>query len=230
MNRQTVIPMNEGEILSLDNFVGDANRVLIAGLKELVSGDRQSRVIYVWGNPGSGKTHLLHACCVENRSLGHASIYCSLAGMHSAETITGISDPNSLVCIDDLDSIDLNGDMQEVLYHAYQFLHAGQGRLLVSGNCRLAEIGITLEDLESRLYSGGTFRIYPLSDEEKKDALRSRAIQRGFALDEPVLSYILINYSRQVRDLFDLLDRLGSESLRHRRKITIPFIRELTGR
>ena len=224
------MPMDELEIFSLDNFAGHANRGLIAELRDFVSGTRQSRVMYVWGQSGSGKTHLLHACSIENQRLGLTSIYCSMEGVNSENRITGISDPNSLVCIDDLDSIELDGDMQESLFHAYQLLQAGQGRLLVSGNCRLTEIGLLLEDLESRLYSGGMFRIYPLRDEEKKDALRARAIQKGFVIGEPALNYILVNYSRQVRDLFDLLDRLGSESLRHHRKITVPFVRELIGR
>lgn len=222
--------MDEREIFSLDNFAGHANRVLIAELREFVSGARQSRVMYVWGQPGSGKTHLLHACSVENQRLGLASIYCSLEGLNSENNIAAISDPDSLVCIDDLDSIELGGDMQEALFHSYQLLQAGKGRLLVSGNCRLTEIGLTLEDLESRLYSGGVFPICPLSDEEKKEALRSRAIQKGFVLGEPALNYVLINYSRQVGDLFDLLDRLGSESLRSHRKITVPFVRELISR
>ncbi|MCY4226355.1 MAG: DnaA/Hda family protein [Gammaproteobacteria bacterium] len=230
MNRQTVIPMDEMGIFSLDNFAGQANRVLIADLREFVSGTRQSRVMYVWGQPGSGKTHLLHACSVENQRLGMTSAYCSLGGMGGKNLIAGISDPSSLVCIDDLDCIEQEGDVQEALFHTCQLLQAGKGRLLVSGNCRLAEIGLTLKDLESRLNSGGMFRILPLSDEEKKDALRSRSVQKGFVLEEPALNYILINYSRQVGDLFDLLDRLGRESLRRQRKITVPFIRQLISR
>ncbi len=222
--------MHEMGIFSLDNFAGLANQVLIAELRRFVSGARQSRVMYVWGQSGAGKTHLLHACSVANQHLGRTSIYCSLEGTGSEDNIAGISDPDSLVCIDDLDSIELGGDMQELLFHACQLLQAGKGRLLVSGNCRLTEIGLALEDLESRLYSGGMFQIHPLSDEEKKDALRSRAIQKGFVIDEPVINHILINYSRQVGDLFDLLDRLGSESLRHRRKITVPFVRKLISR
>ncbi|MCY4051899.1 MAG: DnaA regulatory inactivator Hda [Gammaproteobacteria bacterium] len=227
MNRQSVIPMDETELLSLENFVGDENRMLIAELTGLITGIRQSRVIYIWGQPGSGKTHLLRACCFENQRLGQTSIYCSLEGIDTENHIAGISDPNSLVCIDDLDAIELAGQMQKILFHMVQFLQAGGGCLLVSGNCQLTEIGLTLKDLESRLNSGGIFRINPLNDEEKKDALRTRAIQKGFVLDEQVLNYILIHYSRKVRDLFDLLDRLGNESLRSRRKITIPFIRKL---
>ncbi len=227
MNRQSVIPMDGAELFSLENFVGDENRMLVSELTELVTGIRQSRVIYIWGQPGSGKTHLLHACSLQNQRLGRTSTYCSLEGMDAKRHIAGVSDPNSLVCIDDLENMELEGTMQETLFHMVQLLQTGKGSLLVSGNCQLAEIGLTLKDLESRLSSGGTFPINPLSDEEKKEALRSRAIQKGFVLDEQVLNYILIHYSRKARDLFDLLDRLGNESLRNHRKITIPFIRKL---
>ncbi|MYJ52038.1 MAG: DnaA regulatory inactivator Hda, partial [Gammaproteobacteria bacterium] len=185
-----------------------------------------ARIMYVWGPPGSGKTHLLNASCIENRRSGRSSYYLSLEeGPDSG--IGCLTDHDSLVCIDNLECIDLDGDMQEALFHTYEMLHAGQGRMLVSANRPLAEIGLTLRDIDSRLSSGGVFQIHPLSDEEKKDALRRRAKDKGFALDDAVINYILAHHSRQPRDLFGLLDRLGSESLRHQRKITVPFMKDL---
>ena len=230
MNRQTVIPLDERGTFSLDNFAGNANKVLVAEMKELASGIRLSRIMYVWGKPGTGKTHLLNASCSENRRLGGVSFYLSLEVADSQDKIAAMTDPDALVCIDNLHSIDLGGGLQESLFHVCQNLHAGQGRLLVCGSCPLGEINLSLKDLESRLSSGGMFQIRPLSDEEKKEALQSRAKQRGIALQNSVLNYILINYSRQTQDLFDLLDCIGSESLRHQRRITVPFVRELIGR
>lgn len=227
MNRQTVIALDEGGLFTLENFAGQENKLLIAELRELVTGHRPSRVMYVWGPPGSGKSHLLNACCRENRAMDRTSHYLSLESEVGTQKILEIVDPNSLVCIDNLECIDRHGDMQEALYHVYELQRAGQGRLLACGSSPLTEIELTLKDLESRLSSGGVFQISPLNDEEKKEALRIRAKQKGFALDDAVLNYILLHYSRQARDLFDLLDRLGSESLRHHRKITVPFIKDV---
>ncbi len=47
---------------TLDNFVPGANAELVAHLREFQSGDFAESILYVWGEPGSGKSHLLQAC------------------------------------------------------------------------------------------------------------------------------------------------------------------------
>jgi DnaA family protein len=47
---------------TLDNFVPGANAELLAQLQQLHSGIAAERIVYVWGEPGSGKSHLLRAC------------------------------------------------------------------------------------------------------------------------------------------------------------------------
>src|ERR671932_2719368 len=46
---------------SFDNFVAGANAELLARLRELAAGSLREAVIYLWGEPGSGRTHLLRA-------------------------------------------------------------------------------------------------------------------------------------------------------------------------
>ena len=47
---------------SLDNFVPGANTELLARLRELQAGIFAEAVLYLWGEAGSGKTHLLQSC------------------------------------------------------------------------------------------------------------------------------------------------------------------------
>ena len=49
---------------SLDNFVPGANLELVARLRELQAGKFRESVLYLWGEAGSGKSHLLGACAV----------------------------------------------------------------------------------------------------------------------------------------------------------------------
>jgi len=57
--------------------------------------------------------------------------------------------------------------------------------------------------------------------------VRLRARNRGFEMPEDVVQYILSRYPRDMRSLFDLLDRIDRASLTHQRRVTIPFLREL---
>ena len=47
---------------TLDNFVPGANAELLARLRELRAGSFRDSVLYLWGEAGSGKSHLLRAC------------------------------------------------------------------------------------------------------------------------------------------------------------------------
>ena len=47
---------------TLDNFVSGANAELLERLREFQAGDFPDIILYLWGEAGSGKSHLLHAC------------------------------------------------------------------------------------------------------------------------------------------------------------------------
>jgi len=71
------------------------------------------------------------------------------------------------------------------------------------------------------------FQLQPLSDEDKLRALQLRASRRGLHLNEEVGRYILTRGSRSMNSLFDVLERLDHASLQARRKLTIPFVKEI---
>ncbi|GAB1103251.1 MAG: hypothetical protein Sw2LagTSB_11380 [Shewanella algae] len=58
-------------------------------------------------------------------------------------------------------------------------------------------------------------------------ALQLRARIRGFELPEDVGRFLLNRLARDLRTLFDVLDRLDKASMVHQRKLTIPFIKEM---
>lgn len=60
--RQLALGISPPPQPTLDNFVPGANAELLARLRELVSGSAAENIFYVWGEAGSGKSHLLRAC------------------------------------------------------------------------------------------------------------------------------------------------------------------------
>jgi DnaA family protein len=80
---------------------------------------------------------------------------------------------------------------------------------------------------ESRLASGGVYRLVKLSEKDRIEALKSRAHLKGFELNDQVLHFIITHYRRDTVSLFSLLDRIDNMSLIEQRKITVPFIKSL---
>ena len=61
MTRQLALPLSPPPAPTLDNFVPGANAELLARLRQLAAGELAESVLYLWGEPGSGRSHLLAA-------------------------------------------------------------------------------------------------------------------------------------------------------------------------
>ncbi len=64
--RQLALEISPPPQPTLDNFVPGANAELVARLREFQAGNFPDAILYLWGEPGSGKTHLLRACAGAN--------------------------------------------------------------------------------------------------------------------------------------------------------------------
>ncbi len=60
--KQLLLDIKPAAAPTLDNFIVGRNAEAIASLKTLLSNQSQSKFIYLWGEKGSGKSHLLSAC------------------------------------------------------------------------------------------------------------------------------------------------------------------------
>ncbi len=60
--KQLLLDIKPPALPTLDNFIVGRNAEALNSLKQAISGDKNARFIYFWGEKGSGKTHLLSAC------------------------------------------------------------------------------------------------------------------------------------------------------------------------
>ncbi len=215
------IGLREG--ITFDSFHfgnnGEARHTLIHG---------GQRFIYLWGPPGSGKTHLLQALGHQAATRGETSAYLPLADAteFSPDYLQGL-EQLSLVCIDDIDRIAQQPRWEEALFHLYNRIRAGDTRLALTAGSSPASLPIALPDLRSRLSWGLVLRLTLLDDDGKLAVLQQRARARGMELPTEVGRYLLHRVSRDMTSLSNWLERLDERSLAAQRKLTIPFVREL---
>jgi DnaA family protein len=188
-------------------------------------------VIYLWGESGSGISHLLQSVCQSAEAAGRSFQYLPLAALLSADphsTFEGLEQLD-LVCIDDLQLLEQQPHWQTALFHLYNRVKECGGRLLLG--CRQSPNGLSLQlaDLLSRLQWALIFHLHPLDDRNKLAALRQRSRLRGFDLPEEVAQYILHRAPRDTGALFAYLEQLDRASLMAKRKITIPFVKQVLG-
>ena len=88
---------------------------------------------------------------------------------------------------------------------------------------------LQLADLVSRLSWDLVYHLKTLDEPDSLAALQKRASARGFDLPDEVAVYLYRRVSRDMHNLFEMLDRLDQASLVAKKKLTIPFVKELLG-
>ncbi|MGA7779769.1 MAG: DnaA regulatory inactivator Hda, partial [Paraburkholderia sp.] len=173
---------------------------------------------YVWGEPGSGRTHLLQAL-VHEALPGHARFM----GPQSSLAAFAFDPRVTLYAIDDCDR--LSGAQQIALFNLFNEVRAHPTSALVAaGNAAPIALEVR-EDLRTRLGWGLVFHLAPLPDEGKAAVLKHAAKERGIALADDVPAYLLTHFRRDMPSLMALLDALDRFSLEQKRAVTLPLLR-----
>lgn len=226
MNQQLPLAIQLNDEATLADFNWGSNLLLQHQLLDLLDQKNTKCMLYLWGISGSGKSHLLQACC---QALPHSeAIYLPLLSLKEfgPQVMDGLN-MQALICIDDIDAIAGIPEWEEALFHLYNRIRdSEQGKLLISASSPPANTPIQLADLKSRLSWGMVIQLNELSDDEKISTLQRLALKRGFELPTSVVQFLINRSARNMHDLNTLLNRLDETSLAAQRKITIPFVKQ----
>lgn len=213
------IPLSIGceSLRSFDSFVVGANALALAHVRTLT---QSSAPIYLWGSSGAGKTHLLQALANQVQQQGGRVSWFSSSVMSPWH----FDERSALIVFDQCDSLN---DSQQ--YAAFRlFVEATTHGVLVVAAGRMPPVDLQLrDDLRSRLGWGHVFFLEPLAESEACIVLRREAVQRGLSLSDDVLDYLLTHFSRDLKFLMALLERLDEFSLAHKRAVTVPLLKQM---
>jgi len=178
------------------SYIPGANAEALAGVRSLAAGSLREAIVYLWGEAGSGRTHLLRAAARTNPAL---------------------------VIADDVETLDEAA--QQRLFAAINAARDGLAPVLAAGSRPPAQLALR-EDLRTRLAWGLVYQLKPLTDAEKALHLRAEAARRGMRLSDEVLWYLLNHLPRDLASLNSVLEALDRYSLATKRPLTLPLIRE----
>lgn len=226
---QLVLGIRLQDDATFSNFFGEQNSQLVAHLKQFLQ-ENEEHFFYIAGLQGSGKSHLLQACCHEMAAYDKSAVYIPLSNLQELNVkILDDLEYVEMICIDDIQCVAEHPEWQEALMHLYNRSRATKAKLIVSGDLPPRELPLALADLKSRLSWGLMYQLLPLNDEDKVVTLQVRAKERGFELTNEVANFLLRRCSREMPTLFELLERLDHASLSAQRRLTIPFVKEVLG-
>lgn len=240
-SRDVVLPV--GEIVavtldprfSFDNFVAaSSNRLAYAAAQAVAeTPGRSYNPLYIYGDSGLGKTHLLHAIgnYLRENFRGRKVLYVTTETfmndfVDSLRLSTTIAFKRryrdcDVLLIDDIQFMQNKEGLQEEFFHTYNDLHR-TGKQIVLTSDRPPKSIETLEDrLRSRFLSGLITEIDPPDLETRLAILRSKAEADQDDIPHEVLEFIATNVKNNIRELEGALIRVTAFASLNREAISL---------
>lgn len=221
MNQQLTLGIRLRDDATFENYFAGKNEQVVHNLK-----NQEEPYVFLFGENGTGKSHLLQAACHETGNKGLPVVYLPLMEEGLMPAMLDGLENMSLIALDDIQSVIGNEEWELALFNLYNRVRERGGSLIVSSNEPLASLNIKLADLKSRLSWGPVFQLTTLNDQDKQLALQKRAKLRGLIVENEVITYLLKHSPRDMNSLFTLFDKLDKASMVEKRKLTIPFIKD----
>jgi chromosomal replication initiator protein len=214
--------------------IGSSNRFAHAAAVAVAEAPAKAyNPLFVYGDSGLGKTHLLHA-------VGHyaQSLYQGIRVRYvSSEEFTNdfinmIRDGKQdgfrrryrdvdILLVDDIQFLENKEGTQEEFFHTFNTLHNASKQIVISSD-RAPKRLVTLEDrLRSRFEWGLLTDVQPPELETRIAILRKKAMQEGLNAPPEALEYIASRISTNIRELEGALIRVTAFASLNRQSVDL---------
>jgi DnaA family protein len=221
---QLALPLKLQDHAVFESFWSAGNDGLVAFLAAIAATGNGPGG-WIWGAPAIGKTHLLQALCERS---GDRAVYLPLRTFTEAgpAILEGLASRH-FVCLDDVDVVAGDSSWENGLFELYNQSIDNGGVIVATANAAQRECDFALADLVSRFSLLPTFRMHALDEAGRVKAMQLRAGHRGLDLPEETANYLLSRSKRDMASLYSLLDELDSAALEAKRRLTVPFVKEV---
>jgi chromosomal replication initiator protein len=194
--------------------------------------------LFIYGDVGLGKTHLLHAIghYVRRHYPGMNVVYSS-AESFTNEFIDSIRNNTQpafkqryrtcdVFLIDDIQFLEHKDGTREEFFHTFNTLHDGSHQIVITSDRAPTHLAAFEDRLRTRFNSGLTTDVQPPELETRLAILRRKAERDHMAIPGDVLEYIATRVTDNIRELEGALIRVTAYASIHGAQITMPLAEE----
>jgi chromosomal replication initiator protein len=220
---------------AFDTFViGSSNRFAHAAAVAVAEAPAKAyNPLFIYGDSGLGKTHLLHAIGHYTQSLYHGvRVRYVSSEEFTNDFINMIRDGKQdgfrrryrdvdVLLVDDIQFLENKEGTQEEFFHTFNTLHNASKQIVISSD-RAPKRLVTLEDrLRSRFEWGLITDVQPPELETRIAILRKKAVQEGLNAPPEALEYIASRISTNIRELEGALIRVTAFASLNRQSVDL---------
>ena len=216
---QLGLPITLDSKMLLENLVG--NQQILDFINQLYFQDHSAE-IYVYGETGKGKTHLLQGAISRALAKKKNGMYID-CNEPMPEHVIDYIDQLDWIGIDNINQID--SQQQHLFFELYNRAKLAEVSILVSGPTTPSSLSI-MKDLKTRLGLATVFELEELNDDLTKEVLKNQMNERNLTIETKVYEYLFKHYSRNLNILISSINLLDRASLQSKQGITIPFVKK----
>ena len=235
------VSMKINSKFTFDNFVvGESNRMPYAASKSI--SEKKSLIynpLFIHGEVGMGKTHLLNAMAIDLRlnfpdlkivvMSAERFMYQFIKAIKLKETIKFKDQFRSIdiLMIDDIQFIGGKGSTQEEFFYTFNDLISDGKQIIISSNKSPVELLTLDERLKSRLAGGLVVEFFPTNYELRLNILKKKLKLLNHNISENVLEFLAGKIKNNIRELEGALNRILANYELTGKKISLENTKDL---
>ncbi|MGJ8664670.1 MAG: HdaA/DnaA family protein, partial [Marinicella sp.] len=137
-----------------------------------------------------------------------------------------LADDLQFLLLEDVDLLMSDHAGELALFNLFNYCKNNSIKLVVSSLVHPKDNAWQLPDLISRLNSGLTYALEPLNGSDAMTCIAKQFSLNGMTLDKTVIHYLQTHYSSSYPALFRLFLSVSTQSLKLKRKVTVPLIKQ----
>lgn len=229
---------------TFENYCDSDCNKLAVSISRAIADDPNCKTfnpLFVFGTTGVGKTHLIQAIGIkikEKRPRARV-LYITARVFESQYTTAVLSNKVNdfinfyqsidVLILDDIQEFAGKQGTQNTFYHIFNHLHQNQKQLIMSSDCRPADMDGMIPRLISRFKWGMAVELPKPDYDLRRNVLEMRASQDGLTIPEEVKEFIAQNVTESVRDIEGIVIALLAHATMLNQEITLELASSVIG-
>ncbi|MEK7579158.1 MAG: chromosomal replication initiator protein DnaA [Patescibacteria group bacterium] len=257
LTREDALPQSFGELPLKDLYINRADNLnprytfdsfVVGSFNELAHAAAQAILerpgmrynpLFVYGQTGHGKTHLIQAIGNEiKKRFPDKKVFYVTSERFSQELVNAIQTNAvgafkekyrkfDVLIMDDVQFLSSKEKTQEELFHTFNDIYEKNGQIIFSSDRHPNYISSIADRLKSRFNAGMTVDIPPPDAESRMAIVKSKASENGITLPQETLMFLATSIEGNIRELEGALNSLLVQTHMKKRDLTLAEIKEI---